>query len=136
MGKYTGGKSSANQKTDLKKPKFNMEGFKPSEEDAGNIERKRLALSQAARTSSQIERDQRGKEIPEYSKEWSEARRARLERQLAQQEYEKVLRNLDQQSSLNDDLIDDVYGGTQDTAGQMGSAIVEQATEQQIYRTP
>ena len=43
----------------------------------------------------------------EYSKEWSEARRARLERQLAQQEYEKVLMNLDQQSSLNNDLIDE-----------------------------
>jgi len=138
MGKYTGGKSSANQKTDLKKPKFNMEGFKPSEEDAGNIERKRLALSQAAKKASQIERDQRGKEIPEYSKEWSEARRARLERQLAQQEYEKVLMNLDQQSSLNNDLIDDVYGGTQDTTGQIGTPIVEEATapEQTIYSTP
>lgn len=57
------------------------------------IEKKRLALLERVKEVEEIEKSQIGRDIPKHSKDWSEARRAVLEQQLAQQEYEKLSPN-------------------------------------------
>ena len=144
MAKSGGYSSSANQKTNLSKAKFNMKGFydtAPTVREESNAVRKEIAYGNNPSADSEmqvriarkqnevagIERSQAGRNLPKYGPDELQARKSRLELDLLQQEYNK----LQKETIINDDLIDDVYGGVQDStqvqnpADAMGTPIVD-----------
>ena len=137
MAKSGGYSSSANQKTNLSKAKFNMKGFydtAPTVREESNAVRKEIAYGNNPSADSEmqvriarkqnevagIERSQAG-QVGSREQELA-GRKARLELQLLEQNASKL---------NNQSLIDDVYGGVQDSiqvqnpADAMGTPIVD-----------
>lgn len=141
MAKSGGYRSSANRKKDLKKAQFDMSGVfleAPTVREQDNIVRKQQAYGQNLDQKSEMEmqiaqkeaevaglqRAQQGREVSR--EEQLRGRRSRLELQMLNQNYNK----------LNEGLLDDVYGGTQDTVGEMGSPIIDETVEPVPTVTP
>lgn len=141
MAKSGGYKSSANTKKDLKKAQFDMSGVffeAPTVKEQFNIVRKQQAYGQNLDQKSEMEMQiaqkeaevaglQRAQQGQNVSREDQlRGRKSRLELQMLNQNYNK----------LNEGLLDDVYGGTQDTVGEMGSPIVDNTVEPVPTITP
>ena len=142
--------------TDLKKARFNMKGVfneAPTVREQQNINEKRakwdnaeaqyhvdmmtrtdydLRIAEKEAQIAGLARAQQQKPVAKYSEDWNRARVGRLELDLLNQKKQKYI---DERKAYNDslpevnlDLIDDVYGGvqeTQDMTDQMGTAVVD-----------
>ena len=141
MAKSGGYKSSANTKKDLKKAQFDMSGVffeAPTVREQSKIVNKQQAYEQNLDQKSEMEMQiarkeaeaaglQRAQQDQSVSREDQlRGRKSRLELQMLNQNYNK----------LNEGLLDDVYGGTQDTVGEMGSPIIDSTVEPTPTITP